>query len=90
MDHFLLYCEMASSLWNIFSLIGLAWVMPSQVAELFSYLKRQFRGLRNVEMLKIIPSCLMYCLWWKRDDWSFEDHEQAIEEFKDFFFMTLY
>jgi len=35
MDHLLLHYEMVCALWNAFSsLIGLAWVMPSQVVDL--------------------------------------------------------
>jgi hypothetical protein len=44
-DHLLLHCEMANALWNtIFSLVGLLWVMPSQVVDLFACWKGQFFG----------------------------------------------
>jgi hypothetical protein len=36
-DHLLLYCEIAGALWNIiFSSLGLAWVMPRRVVDLFA------------------------------------------------------
>jgi hypothetical protein len=45
-DHLLLHCEMASVLWNsIFSLVGLAWVMPSCVVNLFPCFEGQFGRL---------------------------------------------
>jgi hypothetical protein len=37
MDHILLHCEIACALWNtIFNNIGLAWVMPRSVVDLFA------------------------------------------------------
>jgi hypothetical protein len=36
-DHLLLHCEIAGALWNtIFSNVGLAWVMPRRVVDLFA------------------------------------------------------
>ena len=90
-DHLLLYCEMASALWNtIFSLVGLAWVMSSGVVDLFACWKGQFGRLWNVVMQKMILSCLMQCLWRERNYWSFEVCQQTMEELKDFSFKTLY
>jgi hypothetical protein len=47
-DHLLLHCEMGSALWNtIFSLVGLAWVMPSRVVDLFACWKGHFGRIQN-------------------------------------------
>jgi hypothetical protein len=36
-NHLLLYCEIASALWNtIFNCVRLAWVMPNWVVDLFA------------------------------------------------------
>jgi hypothetical protein len=36
-DHLLLHCDMASTLWNhVFSRFGMSWVMPRRVVNLFS------------------------------------------------------
>jgi hypothetical protein len=41
-DHLLLYCEIASALWNaIFNSVELAWVMPSQVVDFFAFWRGQ-------------------------------------------------
>jgi hypothetical protein len=39
---------------------------------------------------KMVPSCLMWCLWREQNDRNFEDQEKSIEEFKSFFFHCLY
>jgi len=50
-NHLLLHCEMACALWNtIFSLVGLAWVMPSQVVDIFACWKGQCGRVRNTVM----------------------------------------
>jgi hypothetical protein len=36
-DHILLHCEIAGALWNnIFNSVGLSWVMPRRVVDLFA------------------------------------------------------
>jgi hypothetical protein len=90
-DHLLLHCEMASALWNtVFNLIGLAWVMPSNVVDLFTCWKWHFSRLQNAFMWKMVPSCLMWSPWKERNYQSFEDCERTKVKFKDFFFKTLY
>jgi hypothetical protein len=39
---------------------------------------------------KMLPSCLLWCIWKERKDRSFEDHERTLEELISFFFYTLY
>jgi hypothetical protein len=69
MDQLLLYCEMTSALWNtIFNLVRLAWVMPSCVVVIFACWKGHFHWFQDAVMWKMIPSCIMYCLWRKIND----------------------
>jgi hypothetical protein len=35
---------------------------------------------------KIVPLCIMWCLWRERNDGSFENLERTLEELKSFFF----
>jgi hypothetical protein len=39
---------------------------------------------------KLVPLCLLWCLWRERNDKSFEDPEITLEEIKCLFFYTLY
>lgn len=91
MDHLLLYCEMTSALSNtIFNLVRLAWVMHSCVVVIFACWKGHFDRLQNAVMWKMVPSCIMYCLWRKRNDQSVEEREWMMVELNDFFFKTFY
>jgi hypothetical protein len=98
-DHLLLHCEIASALWNaIFNSVGLAWVMPSRVVDLFACWRGQVGRLHFDAVWKMIPSCLMWCLWRERNDQNFEDRERTLVELNAmiliflafFFFKTLY
>jgi hypothetical protein len=39
---------------------------------------------------KIVPLCIMWCLWRERNDRSFENLERTLEELKSFFFFSLF
>jgi hypothetical protein len=41
-------------------------------------------------MWKTVSSCLLWCLWRKRTNISFEDRERTLVKLKSFFFNTLY
>jgi hypothetical protein len=85
-DHLLLHCEAASALWStIFSRFGLSWVMPLRVIDLFASWWTGGRS-QSAVVWKMVPSCLMWCLWRERNDRNFEDQERSIEELKSFFY----
>ena len=73
----------------IFCLFGICWVMPQRVADLLDCWSCNFRQHRNIVVWRIVPHCLMWCIWRERNSRSFEDRERAILEFKSFFFSTL-
>jgi hypothetical protein len=86
-DHLLLHCEIASALWNtIFGHVRLACVMPRRVVNLFACWKEQLGSIQNAAMCL---SCLMWCLWRKRNDQSFKDNERMVVELKAFLQDTL-
>jgi hypothetical protein len=75
-----LHCEAACALWNgIFSRVGLSWIMPSRVVDLFACWRGIFGGTQSAVVWKIVPSYR-----------SFKDRERTVVELKYFFFNTLY
>jgi hypothetical protein len=86
-DHLLLHCEVARVLWNaIFSRFSLSWVMPLRVVDLFTCWWPSGCS-RSAVVWKMIPSCLMWCLWREQNDRNFEDKERMFEELITFFFL---
>jgi len=67
-DHLLLHCEVARALWiAIFSRFSLSWVMPLRVVDLFACWWTGGRS-RSAVVWKMVPCCLMWCLWRERND----------------------
>jgi hypothetical protein len=80
-DYLLFHCEIIGALWNtIFSSIGLAWIMPSRVVDFFACWKAPGGRFQLDVVRKMIPPCLMQCLWRERNSRSFEDRERRLLE----------
>jgi len=89
-DHLLLHCEVARALWNvIFSRFSLSWVMPLWLVDLFVCWWTGGRS-RSAVVWKMVPCCLLWCLWREGNDRQFEDKERTIEKLISFFFHSLY
>jgi len=89
-DHLLLHCEVVCVLWNaIFSRFSLSWAMPRWVVDLFACWWTDGCS-RSAVVWKMVPCCLLWCLWRERNDRQFEDKERTIEELISFFFYSLY
>jgi hypothetical protein len=89
-DHMFLHCEIACSLWYaIFSHFSLSWVMPSKVEGLFAC---WWSGgwSRSSVVRKMVPLCIVWCLWLERNERCFKDFERSLEELTTFFFYMLY
>ncbi|KAG7965770.1 hypothetical protein I3843_08G016900 [Carya illinoinensis] len=90
-DHLLLHCEFARDTWNyFFSRMGLAWTMPVRVSELLA----SWRGISGttqiVAIWKMVPICILWCIWSERNNRHFEDRERSVEEFRGFLWKTLF
>ena len=80
-DH-LLHCPVTHSLWAfMLQAFGIYWVMPSSLAGLLSSW-HQWLGKQNSDIWNLVPRCLMWIVWLKRNCRSFEDKEKTLEELK--------
>ena len=89
-DHLLLHCECAQVLWNaFFNHFDLAWAMPSGVVNL---LQCWWSGGRpsSAVVWKMVPHCIMWCLWSERNKRFFDDSKSSQEDLLHFFFTTLF
>ena len=81
---------MARALWNaFFAWFGLCWVMPCSVKELFASWWLSGRS-RSVVVWKMVPLCIMWCIWRDRNARCFEDSLRSSEDLLHFFLFTLF
>ena len=89
-DHLFLHCPIAMDLCSmVFCLFEVSWVMPQLVAGLLTCWLGRFGCHQNGNIWRIIPHCLMWCLWKERNSKCFEDIERSTPDLKLFFFRTL-
>ena len=89
-DHLFLHCSVALELWDmVFGLFGVCWVMPMSVVGLFACWQGRFGRHRNGDIWKVVPHCLMWCIWKERNSRCFEDNECSMPDLKLLFFRTL-
>ena len=89
-DHLLLHCGAARALWDaFFTRFGLCWVMPSTVRDFYASWWTGGRS-RSAVVWKMVPLCIMWCIWRERNDMCFEDKSRSQEELIHLFFFTLY
>jgi hypothetical protein len=89
-DHLLLHCGVARALWNaFFDRFGLCWVMPGSVKELLASWWSSGRS-RSAVVWKMVPLCIMWCIWSERNLRCFEDSSRSIEDLLHVFLFTLF
>jgi hypothetical protein len=89
-DHLLLHCDVASVVWNsLFSRFGVSWVMPRRVIDLLTCWWSSGKS-RSAVVWKMTHICIFWCLWWERNNRSFEDLERTLEEILSLFYHSLY
>jgi hypothetical protein len=89
-DHLLLHCDVASTLWNhVVSRFGMSWVMPRRVVNLFACWWKAGKS-RSTAVWKMVPICILWCVWKERNLRCFEDLENSMENFVASFFHMLY
>ena len=74
----------------VFCLFGIQWVMPHTVLELFEAWQGKFERHRHIDVCKLAPHCLIWCIWHERNARSFEGRERSLLEIKSSFLHTLF
>lgn len=58
-------CILNNGQWDIvFALFGVQWVMPKRVMDLLACWQCELGRHQNSKIWKVIPHCLIWCLWW--------------------------
>ena len=77
-DHLLLLCPIAHSLWMyMLRLFGIEWVMPGSVVDLL-FCWYHWLGKHSSNIWDLVPGCLMWTIWTERDRRTFEDEEKTV------------
>ena len=62
----------------------------SALLGLFEAWQGQFAWHRHIDVWRLVPHCLMWCIWCERNARSFKDCERSLLEIKSFFLHTLF
>ena len=82
MDHLLLHCHVAHSLWvRMLQVFGIQWVMPGSVDCLVSCWSF-WLGKFSSDIWNMVPGWLMWAVWMERNWRSFEAKEKSIISYK--------
>uniref|UniRef100_A0A2N9HQK9 Reverse transcriptase zinc-binding domain-containing protein n=1 Tax=Fagus sylvatica TaxID=28930 RepID=A0A2N9HQK9_FAGSY len=87
-NHLLLHCRVAQELWNmILNMFGVSWVMPRDVVDLLSCWSGNVgKGDAGV-IWRVIPHCLMWCLWGERNARTFVEELEGYTTLSNVVFM---
>ena len=90
MDHLLISCPVAHSLWMyMLRLFGIDWVVSGSVIDLF-FCWYQWLGKHNSDIWNLVPGCLMWNIWVERNRRSFEDMAKLLDQLLDLCRRTLF
>jgi hypothetical protein len=71
-------------------LFGVMWVMPDSVTDCLGSWRAQ-KGNRTVlQTWRMVPLCVMWCIWRERNARNFEDRELGLLELKKRVIQTLF
>jgi hypothetical protein len=90
-NHLLLHCEVAIEVWNmVFRLFGGMWVMQGRLKDCLGSWQGQKGNSIVIQIWRMTPLCVMWCLWRERNARNFEDCENEIIELKKKVLQTLF
>ena len=82
-DHLLLFCPITHSLWTyMLWLFGIDWVMLGSIVDLL-FCWYHWLGKHNSDIWNLVPGCLMWTIWTKRNRPSFEDEAKTVVQLLD-------
>ncbi len=64
-------------------------MLPSRVSDLL-YGWHNWFGKKSSGVWNLIPSCLMWTIWWERNSRTFEDKETAMDKLLEIFIGVLF
>ena len=77
-DHLLLFCPIAHSLWMyMLQLLGIVWVMSGLVEDLL-FCWYHWLGKHSSDIWDLVPGCLMWTIWAEWNQQSFEDEGKTM------------
>ena len=77
-DHLLLLCPIAHSLWMyMLRLFGIEWVMSGSVVDLL-FCWYHWLGKHSSNIWDLVPGCLMWTIWTEQNRRTFEDEEKIV------------
>ena len=77
-DHLLLFCPIALSLWMyMLRLFGINWVMSGSVMDLL-FCWYHWLGKYSSDIWDLVPGCVMWTIWIERNRRSFEDEGKTM------------
>ena len=74
----------------VFCLFGIQWVTPHNVLGLFEAWQGKFARHHHIDVWRLVPHYLMWCIWRERNARSFEGYERSLLEIKSFFLHILF
>jgi hypothetical protein len=87
----LLNCPVARELWNmILCLSSVSWVMPWGVVDLISCWNGRVGRHEAGKIWKVIPHCIMWCLWCEQNAKTFNREEASIPAMKLSLLQTMF
>ena len=90
MDHLLLHCPVAHSLWvQMLQVFGIQWVMPGSVESLV-FCWNIWLGKFSLDIWNMVPGCLMLVVWMERNRRSFEAKEKSLVQLQALCQSTLF
>jgi len=90
-DHLFLHCMMATELWRaLLQWFGVEWVMPKSVKDMLGSWRGQKGNRTSLQIWRMAPLCLMWCIWRERNARCFEDCETDLSNLKRKMFQMLF